>query len=60
MFGDLGKDDMENARPIVREAVIPILFDALNSKEDEMVTAVSYVIQCLQSQVELSTKWQGR
>ena len=44
MFGDLGKNDMEKARAVVREAGIPFLFDALNSNEEEMVTAVLYVI----------------
>ena len=63
VFGDLGKADMENARAIVREAGIPFFLDGLNSEEEETVTAVSYVIQCLLdslSQVELTTKWQER
>ena len=63
VFGDLAKSDMERAREIVREAGIPFFLDGLNSPEEETVTAVSYVIQCLLdslSQVELNNKWQER
>ena len=63
VFGDLGKSEMERARDIVKEAGIPFFLDALNTSDEETVTAVAYVIQCLLdslSQVELVTKWQER
>ena len=63
VFGDLGKSGMERAREVVREAGIPFFLDALNTSDEETVTAVAYVIQCLLdslSQIELTGKWEDR
>jgi len=60
VFGDLGKNGMEYARSIVREAGVPFFLNALNSNEEDTVNAVSYVIQMLLdslSRIDLMTKW---
>ena len=54
---------MERAKDIVREVGIPFFLDALNTSDEETVTAVAYVIQSLLdslSQIELTEKWQQR
>jgi len=63
VFGDLGKDDMDRAKSIVREAGVPFFLNALNTTDEEAVNAVSYVIQCLLdsiSQVDLINRWQEK
>ena len=63
VFGDLGKSEMARAREIVKEAGIPFFLDALNTSDEETVTAVAYVIQSLLdslSQIELTQKWEER
>ena len=63
VFGDLGKTEMERARSVVKEAGIPFFLDALNTEDEETVTAVAYVIQTLLdslSQVQLMEKWEEK
>jgi len=63
VFGDLGKNDLDRAKSIVREAGVPFFLDALNTADEESVNAVSYVIQCLLdsiSQVDLINRWQEK
>lgn len=63
VFGDLGKSEMARAREIVKEAGISFFLDALNTSDEETVTAVAYVIQSLLdslSQIELTQKWEER
>lgn len=63
VFGDLGRNCMDRAKTIVKEAGIPFFLDALNTSDEEAVNAVVYVIQCLLdsiSQVDLITRWQEK
>jgi len=63
VFGDLGKNDMERAKSIVKEAGVPFFLNALNTNDEEAVNAVTYVIQCLLdsiSRVDLIEKWQEK
>lgn len=63
VFGDLGRNCMDRAKTIVKEAGIPFFLDALNTSDEEAVNAVVYVIQCLLdsiSQVDLITRRQEK
>eukprot|EP00088_Acartia_fossae_P020179 TRINITY_DN21830_c0_g1_i4.p1 TRINITY_DN21830_c0_g1~~TRINITY_DN21830_c0_g1_i4.p1 ORF type:complete len:868 (-),score=244.57 TRINITY_DN21830_c0_g1_i4:118-2613(-) len=60
VFGYLAKSGMERAKAIVNAAGVPFFLNALNSKDEETITAVSYVIQCLLnslSAIHLNEKW---
>ena len=63
VFGDLAKAEMERARVIIKEAGIPFFLDALNTEDEETVTAVAYVIQTVLdslSQIQLMSKWEEK
>ena len=63
VFGDLAKTEMERARVVIKEAGIPFFLDALNTEDEETVTAVAYVIQTVLdslSQVQLMSKWEEK
>lgn len=60
VFGYLAKSGMERAKNILNSAGVPFFLAALNSTDEETISAVSYVIQCLLdslSAIHLSTKW---
>ena len=63
VFGDLGKGDMERAKSIVTEAGVAFFLNAINSSDEETVTAVAYVIQSLLdsiSRLDLVEQWKER
>jgi tetratricopeptide (TPR) repeat protein len=60
VFGELAKKDVDRAKCVLKEAGIPYFLDALNTHDEETVTASSYVIQCLLdslSRADLVKKW---
>jgi len=60
VFGYLAKSGGDRAKNILNSAGVPFFLDALNSKDEETISAVSYVIQCILdslSAVQLSDKW---
>jgi len=63
VIGELAKKDMERARTIVREAGLPFFIDALSSKNEEMITAVTYAVQCIidsLSRYDLVKRWKEK
>lgn len=60
VFGELAKKDIDRAKAIMVEAGVPFFMDTLNSKDEEMVNAASYAIQCLLdsiSRFDLVKQW---
>jgi len=63
VFGELAKKDTERAKLILKEAGVPFFIDAINTKNEEMITAVSYAIQCLLdsiSRYDLIKRWKEK
>jgi len=63
VFGELAKKDTERAKTILKEAGVPFFIDAINCKNDEMIIAVSYCIQCLLdsiSRYDLIKRWKEK
>merc|ERR1712038_717498 len=47
VIGELAKKDTERARTIVKEAGLPFFIDSVSSKNEGMITAATYAIQCV-------------
>merc|ERR1719295_1267174 len=63
VFSELARKDTERAKTILKEAGIPFFIDAINTNNEEMITAVSYCIQCLLdsiSRYDLIKKWKEK
>merc|ERR1711963_587869 len=63
VIGELAKKDMERARTIVKEAGLPFFIDAVSSKNEEMITAVTYAVQCIidsLSRYDLIKRWKEK
>merc|ERR1711963_325836 len=60
VIGELAKKDMERARTIIKECGLPFFIDAVSCKNEEMITAVTYAVQCIidsLSRYDLVKKW---
>merc|ERR1711953_457826 len=63
VIGELAKKETERARTIVREAGLPFFIDSLSSKNEEMITAVTYAVQCIidsLSRYDLVKRWKEK
>ena len=63
VIGELAKKDTERARTIVKEAGLPFFIDSVSSKNEEMITAATYAIQCVidsLSRYDLVKKWKEK
>jgi len=63
VLGFLGRSKSERAKAILREAGVPFFLKAINSKDEETITAVSYVIQAILdslSAMEISERWKEK
>merc|ERR1719167_1724369 len=60
VYGELAKKDVDRAKAILMEAGVPFFMDAINTKDEEMVNAATYAIQCLLdsiSRYDLISRW---
>ncbi|XP_023336334.1 protein unc-45 homolog B [Eurytemora carolleeae] len=63
VLGFLAKSKMERAKAILKEAGSPFFLNALNTKDEDSITAVTYVIQAILdslSRLDLSEKWKDK
>ena len=63
VLGELSKKSVDRAKLILSEAGVPFFLSALNCKNEEMVNAVEYALQCLLdsiSRFDLVKKWLER
>jgi len=63
VFGELSRKDVERAKTVLKEAGVPFFLDTLNTKDAEMINAVTYAIQCLLdsiSRYDLVKKWKEK
>ena len=63
VIGELAKKDTDRAKTIVREAGLPFFIDSLSSKNEEMITAVTYAVQCIidsLSRYDLVKRWKEK
>merc|ERR1719367_604722 len=63
VIGELAKKDTERARRIVKEAGLPFFIDSVSSKNEEMITAATYAIQCVidsLSRYDLVKRWKEK
>ena len=63
VIGELAKKDTERAKTIVKEAGLPFFIDAVSSHNEEMITAVTYAVQCIidsLSRYDLVKRWKDK
>merc|ERR1719445_1102018 len=63
VIGELAKKDMDRAKTIVKEAGLPFFIDAVSSHNEEMITAVTYAVQCIidsLSRYDLVKRWKEK
>ena len=64
VIGELAKKDMERAKTIVKEAGLPFFIDiGGSSKNEEVITAVTYAVQCIidsLSRYDLVKRWKEK
>merc|ERR1719445_2304564 len=63
VIGELAKKDTERAKSIVKEAGLPFFIDAVSSHNEEMITAVTYAVQCIidsLSRYDLVKRWKEK
>merc|ERR1719445_2186675 len=63
VIGELAKKDMDRAKSIVKEAGLPFFIDAVSSHNEEMITAVTYAVQCIidsLSRYDLVKRWKEK
>ena len=57
------KKDTDRAKTIVKEAGLPFFIDAVSSHNEEMITAVTYAVQCIidsLSRYDLVKRWKDK
>jgi len=63
VYSELARKDTDRAKAILKEAGVPFFIDTINTKNEEMINAVSYCIQCLLdsiSRYDLIKRWKEK
>jgi len=63
VLGFLARSGMERAKIVLKEAGAPFFLNALNTKNEDSITAVTYVIQAILdslSRIDLSEQWKEK